>query len=211
MNVLLFVIFAIDLIVTAQVTKSWDANVKEHSATREADRFLDRRWIKIVEDGLVFCSDKSSTVNATGDSPLCPNENDNSYSEERLYQEPYVPMYNKADLAVCLDRIATQRAELNQRLPQAQRRPNHFAFVGDSTVRRHFLGFLQVFTAPVSYFYPNRMNQNRCILLDDSRQRSESTHAIHEIRRVLLPRRSKHDQQVIRRFDGIFPMAPAGS
>ncbi|XP_057368116.1 uncharacterized protein LOC130689121 [Daphnia carinata] len=51
-------------------------------------------------------------------------------------QMPSIKMYTKEDVVQCFDLLSSSRQSGNQR-------PMHFAFVGDSTVRQHFVSFLK--------------------------------------------------------------------
>lgn len=84
--------------------------------SRAADDYFNRRYFDIKHDLISHC-----------DSDL--------FHRGRT---PSIKKYTKEDVVQCFDFLSSSRQSGNHR-------PMRFAFVGDSTVRQHFVSFLKVF------------------------------------------------------------------
>ncbi|XP_046638266.1 N-acetylneuraminate 9-O-acetyltransferase-like isoform X3 [Daphnia pulicaria] len=88
-----------------------------------ADNFLNRRYFRIKIDDIGYDPNNSRSG----------EETENNSKSNRYIHNRNIQVYKKEDVVRCLDSLSMER----------NRRPMHIAFVGDSTVRQHFLSFLR--------------------------------------------------------------------
>jgi hypothetical protein len=89
-----------------------------------ANNFLNRRYFKLKIDDIGYDPNSSRSG----------EETENNSKSNRYIHNQNIQVYKKEDVVRCLDSLSIER----------NRRPLHIAFVGDSTVRQHFLSFLRV-------------------------------------------------------------------
>jgi hypothetical protein len=90
---------------------------------RNADNYLNRRYFQMKMDSISYDRRISE-------------ENEESESSQNSHRQvtQNIREFNKEDVVNCFDSLSVKR----------NRRPMHIAFIGDSTIRQHFLSFILV-------------------------------------------------------------------
>jgi hypothetical protein len=91
---------------------------------RNEDEYLNRRYFRLRTDVVSYDTRETDSEEQTAAGSGSGGVRTRSHVRE----------FKKADAVRCLDALSVKR----------NRRPMHIAFIGDSTVRQHFVSFIRV-------------------------------------------------------------------
>lgn len=116
---------------------------------RHAQNYFNRHSFQLNSDGISFINDRDVETN---NGPAVPSLNRN----RRLFVREFTPQ----DVVRCLDSLSAKR----------NRRSFHIAFIGDSTIRQHYVMFLRVNSIfKIAFLFKKKQNvYNMFLLLADS-------------------------------------------
>lgn len=169
-------------------SKMCNAGYNQYKDKRQ-DNYLNRQYLSLEKGQYRIRFDRKNT-NLTDDDV---KNQDNQHGSCPL------KIFTMKDVVKCFDYLAMRR---NQR-------PMHITFMGDSTIRQQFLSFLNVRSFNIIqlehftlYNYGTSIDSKVC-----SRLWQEHHKKFNQVRRILLPRGSQHDERCNERPSYIVQLA----